>query len=340
MVVKQENDLTNIEDVLARLDKDTLSKFRMGSEIEKRHLPTASFGINEITGGGFPVGHQTTLWGNQSAGKSALMLATIALNQKRGVPCAYVDAEKTFDDEWAQKLGVDTNALPVTKPSTIGDVADAVIKLVNAGFELVVIDSMAQLMPKSFFNEGEIKPFEKTGQIGQQARELGQMCRMIQGENWDTAVVFINQVRMDLGNSFMASQKTTGGMEILHLDSLRIRLFSSKSEKQALTGKREYNGVMLDEIIGRTVTWNIDKNKLNGRYGTGTYDLYTQGDFIGIDRAGELLDYGIKYGIVEKGGAWITVYGERAQGRPKAIELLRNNPEIVEKLEAELVAIR
>jgi hypothetical protein len=134
----------------------------------------------------------------------------------------------------------------------------------------------------------------------------------------------------------MPGLKAAGGMESGHTDQLRVRMFSSKSEKQAIMGQVQRGGILIEERIGRVVTWSIDKNKLNGTYGTGTYNLHVLGDFVGVDRASELLAYGIRYGVVSKGGAWFTIYGERVQGEPKAIGYIRAHPEVAEKLEADI----
>lgn len=338
MYYDDDMDTVSVDDVLAKLDKATLSMVKRGREISKRRLPTASFGLNNLLDGGIPVGKQTTFWGNEQAGKSAFLLQTIALNQRLGVVCGLIDAEHSFDFEWAERLGVDTDSLLVTQASTISDVADIQVKWIEAGMGLLTIDSTSALMPKSFFKEGEMKSFDNAGQIGQFAKDLGQMCKMVQGSNWNCAVVHISQVRMDLGNSFMPGMKPSGGKETEHTDQLRIRLFSSKSEKQAIMGKIEVGGQLIEERIGRKVTWNIDKNKINGRYGTGEYDLYTVGDSVGLDRASEILAYGIKYGAIEKGGAWFTIAGERLQGETKAKEFLRTNPDVLKEIEEKISA--
>lgn len=329
--------MTNIDDILARLSKNTSDKYRLAKDISKDYVPTASLGLNMLLGGGVGIGKQSTFWGNESAGKSAFWLQSMGINQKLGRGCAYIDAEKTFDSNWASRLGVNTDELLVSQVSSIGDFVDISHDFIKAGIEIIVVDSTSALMPRSFFEDGEMKPFEKTQQIGQFARELGQATRMIQGENFTCAIIHISQVRMDLGNSFMPGMKPSGGKEVGHADSLRVRMFSSKSDKQAIMGKLETNGQLLEEQVGRKVTWTIDKNKQNGHFGTADYDLYFRGDHVGIDKYGELLDYGLKYGLVEKGGAWITVGEQRLQGRPKAIEYLRENPDIVEKMEARIL---
>jgi recombination protein RecA len=330
--------LTTIDDILAQLDKDTLKMVRRGSEITKEKIPTASFGLNRLLDGGLSLGKQHTFWGNEQAGKSATMLQTVGVNQELGVSCAYIDAEKTFDYDWAARLGVDTDKLIVSQASTISDVANLQIKLIQMGIGLIVIDSTSFLQPKSFFDDGEVKSFDKAGQIGQYAKDLGQMVKMVNGVNYTTAIVHISQVKMDLGNSFMPGMKPDGGKAVEHADSLRIRMFSSKSEKQAIMGKIQRGEMLIEERVGRKVTWTVDKNKINGRYGMGEYDFYTMGDFVGIDRASELITDGIKFGIIAKGGAWYTVYDERLQGDTKVKEYIRANPEVAEKLEAEIIA--
>lgn len=328
----------DIEDILAGLDKDTLKMVRRGSEISKRKIPTVSFGLNQILDGGLSIGKQHTFWGNEQSAKSATMLQTIALNQRLGVPCAYIDAEHSFDYEWAARLGVDTDRILVSQASTISDVADLQVQLIDKGAELIVIDSTSSLMPKSFWKDGDMKNFDNAGQIGQFAKDLGQMCKMVQGINFSAAIVHISQVRMDLGNSFMPGMKPSGGKETEHNDSLRVRMFSSKSEKKAIIGQVQRGDILIEERIGRKVTWSIDKNKINGRYGEGEYDFYTSGEFIGVDRASELIAYGVKYGVVEKGGAWYTINDQRFQGDTKAVRYVRENPDVAAKIEADIIA--
>lgn len=331
--------MTSVDDVLAKLDKDTLKKFRMASEIQREFLATPSTGLNLLLGGGFSKGHQTTLWGNESAGKSTFLLQMIGKHQTENpnFSAAYVDTEKTLDPVWAERLGCDIDKLLVSNHSNISEVTDLIVKWVQAGVDLVVVDSISNLMPKSFFEkDGTMKVFEKTGQIGQQARELGQMCRMIQGENFNTAVVFISQVRMDLGG-FIATEKASGGKEVGHLDSLRVKLSSSKSESKALTGEVQRGDMVIEEIIGRIVKWQISKNKINGRYGVGEYNLITQGDRVGLDLGAELRDYGVLYGLIEKvGNSRFVINGDSIHGKEKAAAYIVENEGIAEFLASEI----
>ena len=331
--------LTSIEEVLAKLDKDTLKKFRMASDIERRFIPTPSLGLNLLLGGGFSRGHQTTLWGNESAGKSTFLLEMIGQNQQRdsNFSAAYLDTEKTLDPVWAKRLGCDTDKLIVGNQSTISETTDIIGKWIEAGIDLIVVDSLSNLMPKSFFGkDGEMKEFDKTGQIGQQARELGQMCRMIQGRNFETTIVFISQVRLDLG-VFIPGEKPSGGKEVGHLDSLRVKLTSSKSEAKALKGEIQHGDILIEEIIGRVVKWQINKNKINGRYGVGEYNLITQGERVGLEAGAELRDYGVLYGIVEKvGNSRFIINGESIHGKDNAANYIIENPDISEFLAGEI----
>jgi recombination protein RecA len=329
-----------VDDILSRLDKDTLSKVRLGKDIEKTTIPTASFGINNTIGGGLRLGKQATWWGGEQSGKSAIMLQTIGINQRlSNLPCAWIDAEHSYDRDWADRLGVDNDRLIVSEVSTIAEAADLQIRLIREGIKLIVLDSTSALMPRSYLDGDELKDFEKTGQLGQVAADLGRMCKMVQGRNFTCSVNHISQVRIDVGNAAMQKPfKPVGGKEVEHTDSLRIRLFSSKSDREAIMGTIPVGDTVLEERIGRRVTWKIDKNKLNGRGGTDEYELYTMGDFVGVDKNSELVSYGVKYGVIEKGGAWYTIFGERFQGGSKVVKYLRDNPEIAEKVEAEVNA--
>lgn len=329
--------MASIDEILAQLDKNTLKMVRRGSEISDRRIPFASYGLNMATGGGLSLGKQHTIFGNESAGKSALMLQTIALNQANGLSCLYIDTEKTFDQTWAARLGVDVDRLIVSQVSTMQAATEEQIKFIEAGIDLIVIDSRSFLQPQNWYNDKELKGLEGTKQIGQFSKDLGVMCNLVQSVNWNTAVVHLSQVRMDL-SGMHASHKQDGGKAAEHADSLRIRLTSSKSDAQAIKGEINYGDILIEEKIGRLVTWDLVKNKLNGCLERGEYNLHTKGDFVGVDRASELVSYGTKFGLIQKAGAWFTLSGERFQGSTKMIEYVRNNPEVAEQIAKEIEA--
>ena len=328
----------SFEDIMASLDKETLSQVKVGSEINREIIPTASFGLNRVLGGGFRKGKQHTIWGGEQAAKTSFMLQTCGINQKRGENIAWIDAEHSFDPTWARRLGLDPDRVAVSEVSTIGELTDPQIRLIKKGFDIIVIDSTGALMPKSYVDkDGELKAFAETAQLGAVAKDLGQMCKMVQGINYSTAVVHISQARVDVGSPAMTKPfKPIGGKEVEHTDSLRIRLMSSKAEANAIMGSTQYGMHLVEEKHGIPVTWKIDKNKINGKYGSGNYDFYIGGPHLGLDTAGELLDAAVKFGVVDKGGAWYTVFGERKQGRPNTVKYLRAEPEVLDKIRSEL----
>jgi recombination protein RecA len=328
----------SFEDIMATLDKDTKSKVKIGSEISRQIMPTASYNLNKTLGGGFRKGKQHTLWGGEQSAKTGFMLQTAGINQRLGENIAWIDAEHSFDPEWAWKLGCDPDKIALSSISTIGELTDLQVSLIKAGFDMIVIDSTGALMPKSYVDkEGELKPFAETAQLGAVAKDLGQMCKMVQGINYTCAVVHISQARIDVGSPAQTKpMKPIGGKETEHTDSLRIRLFSSKAEANAIMGNSQRGMNLVQEKHGIPVDWKIDKNKLNGRYGTGKYDFFIGGDHLGLDLYGEILDTAVTFGVVDKGGAWYTIFGERKQGRVNAVKYLRENEDIFTKIQNEL----
>jgi recombination protein RecA len=331
----------SFEDIWASLDKDTASMLRLGSQFSKKVVPTASYKLNRLLGGGLRKGKQHTFWGREQSAKTAFTLQTVGINQKLGEKVAWIDAEHSYDEDWAYRLGVDPDRLAVSSISTIAELTDLQVKLINKGFDIIVIDSTGALMPKSFIDkDGQIKPFGETAQLGAVAKDLGQMCKMVQGVNYSTCIIHISQARIDVGaSSLVKPYKAIGGFEVEHTDSLKIRFSAGKTDKQAIMGKVQRGNLLVEEKVGIHGTWHVDKNKINGRYGVGDYDFYTGGDFVGLDFAGELLDEAISYGFAEASGAWVTVLGDKYNGRTKATAALRENPALLEKLRSELDAV-
>jgi recombination protein RecA len=333
-------DEITIEDILASLDKETRGAVRLGREITKEVLPTASYSMNRAIGGGLQLGKQHTFWGGEGSGKTGFLTQTVGLNQKMGVPCAWIDSEGIFDPEWATKLGVDVDKFILAQTQTIPEATDLQIKFINSGVKLIVIDTTSELWPKSFTGKtGEVKNFDETGQLGQQAKDLGQMSKMVQGINYSCAIVHISQQRVDVGSAAQHKPyKPTGGKEIAHNDAIRVRLIGTKRDDKVIKEKVQRGNNLVEEVVGFPVDWIVQKNRLNGNEATGQYDFYKV-RVPGVDYAGEILDAAVNYGFAEKGGAWYTIYGERAQGREKAVTLLRDNPELIQKLETELESV-
>lgn len=332
--------MAEFEDVLGKLDKKTRQKFKLASEITIEKLPTASFGINLMLGGGIDLGKQTTMWGGEQAGKSGFWLQTIAKAQALGKVCAYFDAERTFDPKWATRLGVDKDRLWVPRINSIGDFTDAGMDFIRAGGDLIVVDSTSALMPRMFWDEhGNVKSFDDAKQMGRFSAEIGQSSRMILGENTDAALVHLSQVRMDVGAGGPAGtpQKAHQGKEVGHLDSLRLRISTGKSANYVIKEKVQYGDNLFEELVGQKVSWSVDKNKMNGKLWVGSYNFMKQGDVVGVDAVSELIEWGKRYGAIE-GSTWLNIYGESLQGSGKAIKYLNENPEVRDKLEADIFA--
>ena len=330
----------SFDDIMASLDKETAAQVRIGSSINRQLVPTASYKLNRLLGGGLRKGKQHTFWGREQSAKTAFSLQTVGINQKLGENVAWIDAEHSFDPEWAYRLGADPERIALSEVSTIAELTDLQVRLIRKGFDIIVIDSTGALMPKSFIDkDGELKEFGETAQMGAVAKDLGQMCKMVQGINYSTCIIHISQARKDIGSSSLVKPfKAIGGMEVEHTDSLKVRFSAGKTDKQAIMGKVQRGSLLVEEKIGISGTWHIDKNKINGRYGSGNYDFYIGGDLAGLDYAGELLDEATRYGIVEASGAWVKMFGENYNGRPKALVALRDDEALLEKLRNELDA--
>jgi recombination protein RecA len=260
--------------------------------------------------------------------------------QSLGYNVAWIDAEHSFDPSWATRLGLDPDRLAITEVSTIAELTDLQVVLIEKGFDMIVIDSTAALMPKSFMDKNnEMKGFSDTGQLGQMSKDLGQMCKMVQGINYTCAIVHISQVRVDLGASSINKPfKPVGGKEVAHTDSLRIRFMSTKADDKQLKKEIQRGANLVEEVVGSPVTWVIDKNKITGEYGSGGYDFYKKNnpEFSGLDVTGEIIDVAIDYGLIEKTGAWFTVGDKRLQGRHNVIAYLSEEPEILARIRAEV----
>ena len=328
--------MSDIDDILARLNPKTAASFRKASELETEKLYTPSLGIN-LAIGGLRYGQIHTLWGNRSSGKSLFCLGLVKEAQKEGKTVAWIDAEKNFEKPWAEKNGVNTDDMIISQVASIADMADGVVDLINNGIDLVVVDSMSVLLPQSFFEDGEMKGLAKTGQIGTFAKNYAQALNMINNLNEKTCVVMISQLRNKI-STYGASKELMGGEAAEFINSTIIKFWSPPSVKETIMGKIHKGDLILTRPVGRPVTWTVNKSRGPGMHQSNAYDLYFAGDNIGIDLTGEVVDYGVEFGVIAKGGAWYTIGEERLQGRPKVIQYLKENPEVQERLYLELLA--
>ena len=328
-----------IDDILAKLDTKTRNRVQSAVDVQIEKQATPSIGLNLALRGGLGFGRQVLIWGNKSAGKSSFCLQMIAEAQKAGKSCAWIDAEASYDQKWAEELGVDSSKLIYSSAKTINDMVDVATQLMEAEVDVIVVDSISALLPAIYFEKdsNELKKLEDTKQIGAEAKDMTHAVKMLNYANKNTLLVLISQQRNQFG-SMHASHIPTGGMAVKFFSSTVIKLWSSEAEANAIKAGVKVGDKIIEQRVGRPVNWIIDYNKLGPPNLSGQYDFYFQGETLGVDGVGETLDVAEMCGIVEKGGAWYTVNGERFQGRAKAIQYLKDNPDIVDKLKEEINA--
>ena len=286
-------------------------------------IPTGSLGLDAALGiGGLPRGRVVEIYGPESSGKTTLSLEVIAQAQRRGGTAAFVDAEHALDPGYAEKIGLDIDDLLVSQPDTGEQALEITDTLVRSGaVDVVVIDSVAALTPKAEI-EGEMGD----SHVGLQARLMSQALRKLTAniKRSNTLVVFINQIRMKIGVMFGSPETTTGGNALKFYASVRLDIRRTGAIKKG------------DEVIGNETRVKIVKNKIAPPFKNVAFDiLYGEG----VSRHGELLDYGVAHGIVEKSGAWYGYGSDRiGQGRDNARNFLKEHPETAGEIEAALRA--
>lgn len=316
-----------IDDVLQNLTPELRKLLTTGSDFRVERQRTPSLVMNRALRGGLAYGRQVLLWGSKSAGKSTFCLQLVADAQRDGKTCAWMDAENSFDPEWARQLGVDTDALIVSRAHKINDMVDIGTSLLYAGVDVLIIDSISALLPAVFFDKkDELKDLADTKQMGAEARDMTQAIKMLNYANKNTLVILISQQRKKLGSMFV-SNIPTGGEAVKFFSSTIIRLTSSASENQAIKATITVGNRQIEHVIGREVDWLIEANKLGPAYESGKYRLLFDGQGLGVDTAEEIVSMLELTGQVQKAGAWYTVLDKRFQGRDAITREVRENPE-------------
>jgi len=289
--------------------------------VEIETIPTGSLGLDIALGvGGLPRGRIIEIYGPESSGKTTLALHTVAESQKRGGICAFVDAEHALDPVYARKLGVDLENLLISQPDTGEQALEICDTLVRSGaIDVLVVDSVAALTPRAEI-EGEMGD----SLPGLQARLMSQALRKLTASisRSNTMVIFINQIRMKIGVMFGSPETTTGGNALKFYASVRLDIRRIGSVKDR------------DEIVGNQTRVKVVKNKLAPPFKQVEFDImYGEG----VSKTGELIDLGVKAGVVEKSGAWFSYNSQRlGQGRENAKLFLRDNPETAQEIELAL----
>jgi recombination protein RecA len=287
--------------------------------IETETVSTGSLGLDIALGiGGLPRGRVVEIYGPESSGKTTLALHTIAEAQKKGGICAFVDAEHALDPVYARKLGVNIDDLLISQPDTGEQALEIADTLVRSGaVDVLVVDSVAALVPRAEL-EGEMGD----SQPGLQARLMSQALRKLTASinRSNTMVIFINQIRMKIGVMYGSPETTTGGNALKFYASVRLDIRRIGVIKER------------DEVVGNQTRVKVVKNKLAPPFKQVEFDImYGEG----VSKVGEIIDLGVKAGVVEKSGAWFSYDSQRiGQGRENAKNFLKSNPDISNKIEA------
>ena len=311
--------LSQIERAFGKGSIMRLGKNQKAVEIDT--VPTGSLGLDIALGvGGLPRGRVIEIYGPESSGKTSLTLHVIAEAQKKGGVCAFIDAEHALDTIYARKLGINLEDLLISQPDTGEQALEITDTLVRSGaVDVLVIDSVAALTPRAEI-EGEMGD----SQPGLQARLMSQALRKLTASisRSQTTVIFINQIRMKIGVMYGSPETTTGGNALKFYASVRLDIRRIGSIKDH------------DEVTGNQTRVKVVKNKLAPPFKQVEFDiLYGEG----ISKTGELIDLGVKAGVVEKSGAWFSYDSQRlGQGRENAKNFLKANPQIAERIEQDI----
>lgn len=303
--------------------KGSIMRLGQNTNIDIEAISTGSLGTDIALGiGGMPKGRIVEIYGPESSGKTTLALSVIAQAQKKGGTCAFIDAEHALDPAYAKKIGVDVENLLVSQPDSGEQALEIADTLVRSGaMDVLVVDSVAALVPKAEL-EGEMGD----SHMGLQARLMSQALRKLTSTvaRSNTLIIFINQIRMKIGVMFGNPETTTGGNALKFYASVRIDIRRVGAIKDK------------DEVIGSQTRVKIVKNKVAPPFKTVDFDImYGEG----ISKTGELIDLGVKSGIVDKAGAWFSYNGEKiGQGRENAKLFLKNNPVIADEIENKIRA--
>ncbi|MBB3935224.1 recombinase RecA [Aureimonas phyllosphaerae] len=299
--------------------KGSIMRLGATEKLDIETISTGSLGLDIALGvGGLPKGRIVEIYGPESSGKTTLALHTVAEAQKGGGVCAFVDAEHALDPVYARKLGVDLDSLLISQPDTGEQALEIVDTLVRSGaIDVLVVDSVAALTPRAEI-EGEMGD----SLPGMQARLMSQALRKLTGSisRSKCMVIFINQIRMKIGVMFGSPETTTGGNALKFYASVRLDIRRIGSIKER------------EEVTGNQTRVKVVKNKLAPPFKQVEFDImYGEG----VSKVGELVDLGVKSGIVEKSGAWFSYNSQRlGQGRENSKQFLRDNPAVATEIES------
>ena len=314
---------TALKQIESQFGKGTIMKLGTRETVEVPSIPTGSFGLDNALGiGGLPKGRVVEIYGPESSGKTTLTLQIIAECQKAGGSAAFIDAQHALDPEYAKALGVDIDELLLSQPDTGEQALEVTDMLVKSGsLDVIVVDSVAALVPRA-----ELEGDMGDSHVGLQARLMSQALRKITGsiQKSNTLVIFINQIRMKIGVMFGSPETTTGGNALKFYSSVRLDIRRIGAIKDG------------DEVVGNETRVKVVKNKMAPPFKVVEFQiLYGKG----INKNAEIIEFAVKKGIIEKAGAWYSYKGDKiGQGIAKTSEFLKENPKVLEEIEASVLA--
>ena len=314
---------TALKQIESQFGKGTIMKLGTRETVEVPSIPTGSFGLDNALGiGGLPKGRVVEIYGPESSGKTTLTLQIIAECQKAGGSAAFIDAEHALDPEYAKALGVDIDELLLSQPDTGEQALEVTDMLVKSGsLDVIVVDSVAALVPRA-----ELEGDMGDSHVGLQARLMSLALRKITGsiQKSNTLVIFINQIRMKIGVMFGSPETTTGGNALKFYSSVRLDIRRIGAIKDG------------DEVVGNETRVKVVKNKMAPPFKVVEFQiLYGKG----INKNAEIIEFAVKKGIIEKAGAWYSYKGDKiGQGIAKTSEFLKENPKVLEEIEASVLA--
>lgn len=324
---KAEDRQKALETALTQIEKDfgkgAVMRLGQNTNMNVEAISTGSLSLDMALGiGGLPKGRIVEIYGPESSGKTTIALHVVAEAQKKGGTAAFIDVEHALDPVYAAALGIDIDSLLVSQPDAGEDALEIAEALVRSGaIDVVVVDSVAALVPKA-----EIEGSMGDSHMGLQARLMSQALRKLNGaiSRTNCIVIFINQLRDKIGVMFGNPETTTGGKALKYYASVRIDIRRVETLK---------NGT---EMIGSHTRAKVVKNKVAPPFKEGEFDImYGEG----ISREGEILDLGVKAGLIQKSGAWFSYNGDRiGQGRENTKKYIQDNPELADELEAQIRA--
>ena len=321
----EEGDLQEaVEEIKQRFGEGAIMKLKEVRAVDVDVIPTGSISLDTALGvGGVPRGRVIEIYGPEASGKTTLALHILSEAQKQGGVGAFIDAEHALDPDYAKKIGVNVDDLLISQPDSGEQALQIVETLVRSGeVDVIVVDSVAALVPQAEI-AGEMGEF----QIGLQARLMSQACRKLSGiiSKTKTVVIFINQTRMKIGVMFGNPETTPGGLALKFYASVRIDLRRIAQIKHG------------DEIIGNRIKAKIVKNKVAAPFKITEFDIYYNE---GISKSADLLNTGMKLGVIKKAGSWLQYENTKlGQGMEASKNFLKENPEITKNIEKSIKGI-